>query len=102
MGLYQWVAKDFRRVYKTNVGRSKWKIDDILPTSPPKPKWSRETLKQNMLQLGKGKGRVIAGGSEGLNDDKMGDSDEHLLDVQGKIRAKERKTAEVPRESQGR
>ena len=79
------------------MGGSKRKIDDIPPTSPPKPKRSRETLKQNMLQLRKGKGKAIAGGSEGLNNDKMGDSDERLLDVEGKIRAKERKTAEVSR-----
>ena len=38
------------------------------------------------------------GGSEGVNDDKMGDSDEGLLDVKGKIRAKEWKMAEVPRD----
>lgn len=36
------------------------------------------------------------GGSEGGNDNnKMGDSDKGLLDVEGKVTGKERKTAEV-------
>ena len=39
------------------------------------------------------------GGSEGVNDDnQMGDSDKGLLDVEGKIRAKEREIAEVLRD----
>ena len=80
------------------MGGSKRKIDGISPTSPPKPKRSRETLKQNTLRSRKGKGKAILGGSEGVNDDKTGESDEGLLDVEGKIRAKERKTAEVPRD----
>ena len=80
------------------MGGSKQKIDGILPTSPPKPKWSHETLEQNTLQLHKGKGKGILGGPEGVNDDKMGDSDKGLLDVEGKIRAKERKMAEVLRD----
>ena len=41
---------------------------------------------------------MIVKGSEGVNDEnKMGDSDKGLLDVEGKIRAKERKMAEVLR-----
>ena len=39
------------------------------------------------------------GGSEGVNDDnKMGDSDKGVLDVEGKIRAKESEIAEVLRD----
>ena len=42
---------------------------------------------------------MIVGGSEGVNDDnKMWDSDKGLLDVEGKIRAKEREIAEVLRD----
>ena len=48
------------------MGRSKWKIDDILPTSPLKPKGSRETLKQKVKggEVAIKKGRKGKGGKE--------------------------------------